>query len=76
MLKIHGIEVSRVNKFCQKTWHDKFGFDGQLDKPEKLRTLMKEIREKEKSNPKKEDKYGLHCAKVWYNEPVKRREGG
>lgn len=37
---------------------------------------MKEIREKAKSDPKKEDKYGLHCAKVWYDESVKRREGG
>ena len=61
-------------KYCEK-WRTEFGFDGNLDKPDKLRKLMLQIREKVKSDTKKEEKYGLNSAHIWYSEAVKRQEG-
>ena len=46
-------------KYCEKC-HTEFGFNGNVDKPDKLRKLMLQIREKAKSDTKKEFKYGLN----------------
>ena len=52
-------------KYCEK-WRKEFGFDENLDKPDKLCKLLLHIREKAKSDTNREKKqYGLNYAYLW-----------
>ena len=60
-----------LTKYCEK-WHTEFGFDENLVKPDKFCKLMLQIREKAKSDTKKEEKNGSNYRNLWYSEAVKR----